>query len=261
MSVFHPHEQGVIVSSLNQISDLAKGELRAWLEPWLQTRATTTVLGTGGTTGPAGGVLAGSYPNPGFAVDMATQTELDSIVVWEDIGSGAAGVTYGTTPPASPVEGQLWLLPADASKGVMWMLRYRSGSASTYKWEFVGGTPLYLEVLTNDALGSSGTWVVDTNVLTAPRAGEYRVSFGYYCAASGASTIYCGVLVSGATTPGSATQTGATVSQSGVTANGAKLEIPLTLAASDTVHLAYNGSAATNTVGNRHITLRPIRLS
>lgn len=34
---------------------------------------------TGGPVGPAGGVLGGTYPNPGFAVDMATQAELNQL--------------------------------------------------------------------------------------------------------------------------------------------------------------------------------------
>lgn len=37
--------------------------------------------GDGGSpTGGAGGVLSGQYPNPGFAVNMATQAELDTHV-------------------------------------------------------------------------------------------------------------------------------------------------------------------------------------
>lgn len=52
-------------------------------------------------TGAAGGVLSGTYPNPGFAADMATQVELDAL---------AALVTamrpnqlfIGPTPPTAP---------------------------------------------------------------------------------------------------------------------------------------------------------------
>ena len=49
-------------------------------------------------TGAAGGVLSGSYPNPGFAVDMATQVELDAV---SDVANAklsdapSDGKTYG----------------------------------------------------------------------------------------------------------------------------------------------------------------------
>ena len=50
-------------------------------------------------TGGAGGVLSGTYPNPGFAVDMATQGELDAVAaakVDKITGKGLSTEDYST---------------------------------------------------------------------------------------------------------------------------------------------------------------------
>jgi hypothetical protein len=50
----------------------------------------------GGATGPAGGVLAGTYPDPSFAADMATQAELDAHIT--DATAAHAGTAISFTP-------------------------------------------------------------------------------------------------------------------------------------------------------------------
>lgn len=83
-----------------------------------------------------------------------------------------------TSLPASPVDGDEVVYVANATNGVSWRLRYRAASASSYKWEFVGGAELRSE-----GVGGTtwGTWNntnslnhVNTNVsLTVPLAGDY----------------------------------------------------------------------------------------
>lgn len=86
-------------------------------------------------TGGAGGVLSGTFPNPGFAVDMAEQGELDTQVqlvyaAMDDLDAAkieeapSDGKVYGrkngghvvipnitvsATPPEDPAVGDIWI--------------------------------------------------------------------------------------------------------------------------------------------------------
>lgn len=64
---------------------------------------------------------------------------------------------------------------ADAANGVVWHLRYRSASASSFKWEVVGGDPLYAEVITEESTASTSYTALTTAgpSLTVPLAGDY----------------------------------------------------------------------------------------
>jgi hypothetical protein len=95
------------------------------------------------------------------------------------VNAGVAAATV-TVLPGSPVNGQDCYFLADATNGVVWHLKYRSASASAYKWEFVGGAALFSEVLTAESTAST-TYVALTTAgptVTLPLAGDYAVTVG-----------------------------------------------------------------------------------
>jgi hypothetical protein len=82
--------------------------------------------------------------------------------------------------PGSPVDGQECFYVADATAGAVWHLKYRAASGSSYKWEFVGGSPLFAEVTTDEST-TSATYAALTTAgpsITLPLAGDYRVAIG-----------------------------------------------------------------------------------
>ena len=70
-----PHTQYAKESDLGNAAGLDVGTTAGTVAAGDDTRLSDSRTPTGG----AGGVLSGSYPNPGFAVDMATQAELDAV--------------------------------------------------------------------------------------------------------------------------------------------------------------------------------------
>ncbi len=101
--------------------------------------------------------------------------------IWIDMG-GLAPPTV-TSLPGSPYDGQLIDFVADDTNGVIWRFRYRS-AASSHKWEFIGGPPLYAEVQTSESpTGSLNAYVALATAgpaIALPLAGDYGVTIGAY---------------------------------------------------------------------------------
>jgi hypothetical protein len=86
--------------------------------------------------------------------------------------------TYGPTPPPTPADGAEWILPVSLPIGgpVAWRFRYNAGSASAYKWEYVGGAPYIGLIAAGETTTTVGTFVDTATAgpgMTIPRAGEY----------------------------------------------------------------------------------------
>lgn len=102
----------------------------------------------------------------------------DTGVEYRDTGTSwvALGVELVTSLPASPFNGQIVDYLADATNGIVWRLRYRSASASAYKWECIGGRPLFTGTTGQFDTPSAGSWATTGTQLVLPAlAGDWDV--------------------------------------------------------------------------------------
>jgi len=207
---------------------------------------------------PTTSVYALPYPAPvdpaDVPVDMQELAERIVLVL---------GGALSATPPASPFEGQLWA--TQPSAGVTWMFRYDAAAASN-KWEYVGGPPLFAEVVTEEAINTTA-YADPTTAgpqLTVPRAGDYLATFGarWYTGTAGSQTAWMAVK-RGAATAVDADGVDSFLGTSLVPSTLSR-ELPLSgLAAATVLKAQYRlgAAGATHYFAKRWLRVLPLRVS
>jgi len=90
-------------------------------------------------------------------------------------------LAYGTSLPASPVDGQeAILVDSVTAPTYQWRFRYNAASTSPYKWEYIGGAPMRHEMAASQSISGSAYVNAPTPgpTLVVPLAGEYLVEYG-----------------------------------------------------------------------------------
>ncbi len=183
------------------------------------------------------------------------------VPLWPLAGSGGGAAAYGTTLPASPVDGQeAILVDSLTNPSYQWRFRYNALSASAYKWEFVGGTPrLGFEATSVGPAAGAPTYLGP--LFTVPRAGEYRVTLqcdwgGDPGGASGGNIGLIQPSVNGAALGSSANSALALFGAS--TANIEQM-IPIPASGSVGIMVYCTVAAVANT--NRRVNIVPVRVA
>lgn len=179
-------------------------------------------------------------------------------VSWVPLSAAPSPVvtTYGTTPPASPNDGDIWMFPADTTNGVMWQFRYRAASASAYKWEFVGGSPwkgftTVAEVFTNTGYAEAAN---APQRFTIPRAGEYFCHSSLTASFSTTMSLWNEIWLNA--TPGSGT-----ISTSTGGWQTSSTDVFVTAAVNDVVNMRFRVSGGSAGILPRMLTVVPVRVS
>lgn len=171
---------------------------------------------------------------------------------------GASPAAYVTALPASPVDGQEIYYAADATNGVIWYLRYRAASSSSYKWEVVGGTSLNVFIVTVESRASTtfGDLATVGPSITVPLAGDYNLSVSCLPTPSGSTDIAIMGYDLGATSA-----TTARAARASGTANSVAFDTSHAgVAASTLIRAKYRNVTGTAFFENRWLEVMPVRV-
>lgn len=180
-------------------------------------------------------------------------------------GGGGAAPGYGTTLPASPTDGQEYILVDSVTNpSYQWRFRYNAGSASPHKWEFVGGTMLSAIVTTTESRNATtyGDLATVGPQVTVPRAGEYQIELWSH-AHGGGSTLVQPWIAAKLGAAATSDADGLLISYTGNEDSRTQIWTRRTLAASDVVKMQYRSEATAAAAAwwERRLAVTPLRIS
>lgn len=177
-------------------------------------------------------------------------------------------VTYSTTLPSSPLDGQEAILVDNTSAPTyQWRFRYNASSSNTDKWEFVGGADALVEIDTSETTAST-TYVDLTTIgpsFTVPRAGVYEISHGWLVSSTSNGIAFMSTVKLGAAAAAdSEAVSGAVYFADSLRWISASRTMKRTCAASDVLKMMYRNSTsgtANASFANRFLRVKPVRVS
>jgi hypothetical protein len=184
---------------------------------------------------------------------------------WNSIAQGSITTTSPLSggPPTSPNDGDIWIATDVNANGdgSRWQFQFNATSASSYKWEFIGGSPLRSEITTSQGANFSGSWgdlgTVGPTV-TLPRNGDYRLRYMAQASLGGfVDAVFAGLAL-GATTP---TFTVELSAQGNGVAPLFDEVVWTGRSSGDVVRMRYNGGIQVDNFSNRRIYVEPVRIS
>ena len=168
-----------------------------------------------------------------------------------------------TSLPSNAIDGQEVRYLADSTNGIIWNFRYRAGSSSAYKWEFIGGPPISTQH--NDGTQYTLTHAAGTysDVLTKaiPLAGDYLINGAcLLTTTSGNDAIICINTTASRNINYYVARMSNGASQY---ENGNRTVVLTALAANVTIALSdyHVAQGSGSTVGNANLVITPIRVS
>lgn len=223
----------------------------------LNVRAIVNTTGNASYAAGTGGVSSSSQ--------IPSQLRVSKVIQASQLIVQTPNAPLVTSLPSNAIDGQEVRYLADNTNGIVWNLRYRAGSSSAYKWEFIGGQPLYSFIATWE--GTTTNYPNYTNLATSgpslsvPLAGQYMVDLSYISQETNGG--YSTTIVTQAT--GAPLDVANALFQIDATTADVQTSFTsraLTLTTTNPLRVLYarNGTGTAN-FGQRHLRFTPIRVS